>query len=234
LVTNQALPNNIKKTIDDLVEEYSTTNHESFKNTNGLGGVLQAGLESCSESYVARMDADDISHSDRFAKQFAVLSESDVDIVGSHLIEFENNPEHVKRIRKVPITHDKIAEWMAWRCPLNHPTTMFNRKTVLNVGGYREFPMMEDWDLWARCLANNLQFKNLDQVLVRAQIGELASRRQGLDYIQAEIRMLQELRRLGISSPIDTARHLFFRTPVRVMPAQLQKLVYRVFARKST
>jgi hypothetical protein len=94
------------------------------------------------------MDADDISEPERFTAQLNALTETRVDIVGSHLDEFRDNPETPERTRSVPISHNKISEWMSWRCPVNHPTVTFEREAVLSAGGYRNFPMMEDWDLW--------------------------------------------------------------------------------------
>lgn len=120
---------------------------------------------------------------------------------------------------------------MPWRCPVNHPTAMFDREAILAVGGYRNSPMMEDWDLWARCLAAGLRFCNLDQPLVRAKISDLADRRGGISYARAEARMARELRRLGIASQGDTLRHLCLRVPTRLLPERLREFVYREIAR---
>lgn len=231
LVTNQSLTEDIETAIEDLVSTHSVSRHEHIPDASGLGGVLQAGLKRCSEPFVARMDADDISEPERFADQKTVLTDTKADVVGSHLAEFHGDPEHPERTREVPITHDEIAEWMSWRCPLNHPTTMFDREAVLSAGGYRDFPMMEDWDLWARCLSAGLRFRNLDKTLVRAQVDDLVDRRGGLDYARAEFRMAQELRELGISSRRDTVQHLCLRIPPRLLPPQIREGIYQIFAR---
>jgi hypothetical protein len=177
------------------------------------------------------MDADDIAEPERFAEQLTVLRETEADIVGSHLAEFRNDPEQPERTREVPMTHNEISEWMPWRCPMNHPTTMFDRDAVLDVGGYRDFPLMEDWDLWARCLAAGLLFQNLDQTLVKAHVDDLADRRGGLDYTRAEFRMALELRELQIASRRDTLKHLSLRIPPRLLPSQIFDRIYQLFAR---
>ena len=231
LVTNQSLKEDIETAIEGLVSTHSVSRHEHVPDAQGLGGVLQAGLERCTEPFVARMDADDVAEPERFAEQLTILKETNADIVGSHLAEFHDDPEQPERTREVPLTHDGIVGWMPWRCPLNHPTTMFEREAVLEAGGYRDFPMMEDWDLWARCLADGLQFQNLDQTLVRAQIDELVDRRGGLDYAKAELRMARELRELGIATPRHTLQHLCLRIPPRLLPPQARNAIYRLFAR---
>lgn len=231
LITNQPLPDDVKSAIDDLVSTCSDSRHEHIPNVEGLGGVLQAGLKRCTEPFVARMDADDIAEPERFAEQLNVLKETNADIVGSQLTEFRDDPEQPERKREVPTSHDEIAEWMPWRCPMNHPTTMFDREAVLDAGGYRDFPMMEDWDLWARSLAAGLRFRNLDQTLVRAEVNDLVDRRGGLDYAKAEIQMAWELRKLNIASPKDTLQHLTLRIPPRLLPQQVREAAYQTFAR---
>ncbi|WP_459190893.1 glycosyltransferase [Halosimplex sp. J119] len=231
LVTNQSLTEDIETAIEDLVSTHSGSRHEHIPDAPGLGGVLQAGLKKCSEPLVARMDADDISEPERFVDQQTVLTDTRADVVGSHLAEFRDDPGNPDRIREVPTTHDEIAEWMPWRCPLNHPTTMFDREAVLDVGGYRDFSMMEDWDLWARCLTAGLRFRNLDQTLVRAQINDLVDRRGGLNYARAEMQMARELRQLGIASRRDTLQHLCLRVPPRLLPPQVREVIYSIFAR---
>jgi len=231
LVTNQLLPEDIEMSISNLVDMHSVSQHEHFPNAHDLGGVLQAGLKKCTEPFVARMDADDVAEPERFSQQLAVLKETEADIVGTQLAEFSDNPEYKERTREVPTSHDEIAEWMSWRCPMNHPTTIFDRDAVIDAGGYRDFPMMEDWDLWARCLSAGLRFRNLDQALVRAEVKDLVDRRGGLDYAKAEIRMARELQDLGVASMQDTLQHLCFRIPPRLLPQQVRQRVYQTLAR---
>lgn len=231
LVTNQTLNKKTETAINDLVKEHSNTHHRHIPDAQGLGEVLTAGLKNCSGAYIARMDADDIAEPERFAEQLPILKNTNVDILGTQLAEFSDEPEYPEQIREVPVTHNEISKWMSWRCPMNHPTTMFNREAVLDVGGYRDFPMMEDWDLWARCLAAGLQFQNLDQVLVKARTSDLSDRRGGIDYAQAEVRMAQQLRELGISTRRDTVKHLCLRIPPRLLPIKMREKVYRRFVR---
>lgn len=231
LLTNQSLPRDLLTAMEELVSTDSVSCHEHIPAASGLGGVLQAGLNRCSGRYVARMDADDVALPERFSEQHTVLTDGGVDIVGTQLAEFQDDPSAPHRTRTVPPTHEGIADSMSFRCPLNHPTTMFDRESVLAAGGYREFPMMEDWELWARCLASGLRFRNLERSLVRAHVDDLATRRGGMAYVQAEIRMARELRRLGIASPRDTLSHLSLRLPPRLLPARLRELVYSWFAR---
>lgn len=228
-VTNQSLSPALRDALNDLSD--ADTIHVHAPGASGLGGALRVGVERCSEPLVARLDADDVAAPERLERQRRVLTETPTDIVGSQLSEFRESPDRPERTRRVPTSHDAIAARMAWRCPLNHPTVTFKREAVLDAGNYRPFPMMEDWDLWARCLAAGCRFRNLDTALVSASVDDLAARRGGWGYVRAELRMARELRQLDIASPMDTVRHLTVRIPPRLLPAPAREYVYRRWAR---
>lgn len=50
----------------------------------GIAYALNTGLDHCRSTYIARMDADDISHPERFERQFSFLEENPgIDVVSS-------------------------------------------------------------------------------------------------------------------------------------------------------
>ena len=114
----------------------------------GLGKALNEGLKHCSYDIVARMDTDDIAKPDRFEKQLAIFEKySDIDVVGADISE-------VKSVRKLPELPDDIRQFAKRRNPINHPVVMFRKSAVLAAGGYRHFPLFEDYYLWIRMLMN--------------------------------------------------------------------------------
>ena len=60
-----------------------------------------------------------------------------------------------------------------YRCPINHPTVMFRRDAVLDVGNYREMEYGEDYELWYRVLANGKELANIPEILVKVRATEL-------------------------------------------------------------
>ena len=83
----------------------------------GLGKALNEGLKHCSYEWVARMDSDDISLPRRFEKQFEhVKSHPEIDVLGTALSEFVNNPTEITAIKKCP---ESVTSYIKFRSPLN-------------------------------------------------------------------------------------------------------------------
>lgn len=235
IVTNDPLPASLKETLSNIDERSDVdANHIIDYEPDTLGGALQVGLQNCRGTYVARMDADDVAEPHRLKQQIEWFQDYDVDVVGSHLVEFTDDSDDPQFVRRVPITHDEIEETVGWRCPVNHPTVMFRRKSILAAGGYRPIDSFEDWDLWSRCIANGFQFANIPEALVRARAGkDLYARRGGLDYAIDELVMQRRLYRLGFLSKTKFLRNVALRIPPRILPTSIRGHVYERFARST-
>ena len=55
---------------------------------------------------------------------------------------------------------------------INHPTVMFNKEKIVEIGGYREEPefIAEDYELWTRSLKNNLNIYNMNDILIKYRV----------------------------------------------------------------
>lgn len=144
----------------------------------GLGGALNAGLKICTGDVVARMDADDVAEPERFLKQ---VQEFEVDgelaVLGSTAICIDAEGSRTG-VMSVPLTNDAIYRWI-WACPFIHPSVMFRRKQVLDVGSYSaKHRTRQDYDLWFRCAAAGYSMRNLDMPLVRYRRSAQAKNRR--------------------------------------------------------
>jgi glycosyltransferase involved in cell wall biosynthesis len=194
----------------------------------GLGRALSAGLAVCRNELVARMDSDDICVAHRFENQIAFCDKNpSVAAVGSTIGEFVDNPETIVSVRKLPCGGVELKKFAKFRNPLNHMTVMFRRSAVLAAGGYRDFPALEDYDLWARMLMLNLEICNMPEILVLVRCGDgMLRRRGGVSYARSEMRLFRQFLRMGFISAPEFALNVLVRTPVRIMPAALRPLVY--------
>ncbi len=125
-----------------------------IRENRGLVASLNQLLAEARAPLVARMDADDLSRPDRFARQIAFLAGNpDHGVVGTWSEDIDefgrpysvHGPEH-------PDTHAGFLAAIENGWPLLcHPAVMYRRELVLAVGGYHSaFRHCEDLDLWLR------------------------------------------------------------------------------------
>ena len=201
----------------------------------GLGNALRVGVEKTNNEIVARMDSDDIAASDRFEKQLKYLAEHpNVDIVGGQITEFIGGPENIVAKREVPLDNDAIYEYMKSRCALNHPTVMFRKESVMNVGNYQDWFWNEDYYLWIRMMASGCQFANLPDVLVNMRSGlEQYSRRGGRRYFDSEVGIKKWMLDRGMISKKEYVVNYIERFIIQlILPKSIRGWVFRKFARK--
>jgi glycosyltransferase involved in cell wall biosynthesis len=205
----------------------------SLPESVGFGEAMRIGVENCTGDLIARMDTDDICLPQRFERQVDFLdNHPDVDLVGSAIAEFGDDPASPHAVRKGPSSHRQIARIAPFRNPINHMTVVFRRAAVLSAGNYCDDAGIEDYRLWARMLMAGSRFHNLDETLVLARTGNgFLKRRGGLVKLRHELSMQAYFWKIGfISAPIY-AFNLLARTPVIMVPTGLRKVMYEELLR---
>jgi glycosyltransferase involved in cell wall biosynthesis len=193
---------------------------------SGLGPALNAGLAASWFDVIARMDADDVAMPNRFEVQLPMIA--DADIVGSGLLEFVGDTDHVIG-QRIPHTDAKhIARYARIHSPFNHPTVMYRRQAVVDAGGYGDLPLMEDYALFARMIHMGARAANVAEPLVYYRVGATAfKRRGGTGLLRSELRLQHEFLRNGFISPTEYARNVLVRGSYRLVPWWLRRAVYR-------
>ncbi len=201
----------------------------------GLGAALAKGLESCQYDIVARMDSDDICELDRFETQIQYLdAHPDIDIIGSWIAEFDNDPGVVTGVRELPTDSISLRRFARRRNPLNHQTVMFRKAAVFKAGNYADLRCSQDYHLWVRMLANGARFANIPRPLVRVRGGRsMISRRGGWRYVYYDFVLQREFLRLGFISPTEFTRNMLLRASVRLLPRGIRSSFYGRFLRTS-
>lgn len=200
----------------------------------GLSHALNAGLPHCSHEWIARFDSDDLCESTRFAEQVVFIAEHPaVDVFGANIMEFATDSAAPHAIRTVPQSHDAIVNAAKLRNPLNHVTVFFRKSVVEAAGGYPHRASNEDYALWVELMRRGCRFANMPRSLVRVRAGsEMVSRRGGLSYLRAEVRLQNHFRRTGF---IGIGRYLFnvgVRIAIRLAPQWLRRRAYHTFLRR--
>jgi hypothetical protein len=193
----------------------------------GLGPALDAGLDACSHDLVARMDADDVSLPHRFAVQVPVM-ESGVDLLGSGLLEIGSGIEDVVGRRTPPTEPAAIRARARFADPFNHPTVVYRRELVRAVGGYGDFPVMEDYLLWAKMILAGARVANVAEPLVGYRVSAGAyARRGGLAQLRAEVSLQRRFRALGFTTSAQFVRNVAVRGGYRLVPEVVRRHAYR-------
>jgi glycosyltransferase involved in cell wall biosynthesis len=138
-----------------IVERYSRSDPRirlTSRTNKGLAPTLQELVTSTRGEFLARMDADDVALPERFARQVEYLRTHpecvgvgcrvwEVDADGDPIAEYPTLEDH----EAIDAFHFQI------RGPaLVHPTVMMRRSAVLAIGGYRDFSIGEEVDLFLR------------------------------------------------------------------------------------
>lgn len=198
----------------------------SLEKNVGLANALNIGLQNCRYELVARMDTDDIAVHNRFEKQLDVFKNTNIDICGSWISEFDKNENEIISHRRLPEMHQDIVKYAKSRCPINHPSVMYKKTVVKNSGGYKKI-MQEDYYLWIRMILNNAKFYNIQDSLInmRAGYGQL-ERRRGVKYAINEIILQSKFLKLGFINIFEFKRNVTIRTIARVVPRIFLKKIY--------
>lgn len=132
-----------------------------------LAGTLNKCLSYANGKYVARMDGDDESLSERFEKQVAFLEANpQIDVVGcSRMIFDEHGDKGIRFSERMPRKDTLLKE-----VPFAHPTIMIRTEVMRELGGYtknRKTMRAEDLELWFRFYCRDYVGYNMQDVLYR-------------------------------------------------------------------
>ena len=143
----------------------------------GIAPALNDGIAAARAPLIARMDADDRMTPDRLAVQVAAASaHPDWAVVGCRVTMFPEDEltdgmRHYRDWLNSVVTPAEIARDIWVESPLPHPSVMFRRADVLAVGGYRDGPFPEDYDLWLRLHVAGHGMGKVESALVRWREG---------------------------------------------------------------
>ena len=249
IVNQTLLPNEIVlikdgplgEELENVLNEYILHYPNLFKIISlpvnrGLGNALAIGVNECSYEFIARMDTDDICVLNRFEKQLRFLDQnSNIDVVGSNVEEFNIEPGDLKRFRKMPESGKSLLKYSKFRNPINHPTVMFRKAKVLEAGNYSgEILLFEDFSLFIRMLQKGASFYNIQECLLHFRTGlgiDVIKRRSGLFYVKNEWKFSLLSLKIGNLNFFEWLFYVCTKLPLRLLPPKVILFVYNQFLR---
>lgn len=136
------------------------------ESNQGLSYSLNRGIQQAQTPIIARMDADDISHSSRLRLQYDFMQDHpEVDILGT-AVRYVDKSQNPVKIISLPSEDRDIKKRVFRKTLVFHPTVMI-KKFVYTQHGYYDpnLRWAEDADLWYR-LYDKVIFHNLPDVLL--------------------------------------------------------------------
>jgi len=142
----------------------------------GVAAAAQAGMDAALSPYLARMDADDVCHPERLARQIEFLKANpEIDIV-SCLVRFAGDAEaaggyaHHVEWANTCITPDDIALNRFVDLPVPNPTLLFHKEAWERLGGFRvagktSAPFPEDYEAFLRGIEVGLRYGKVRETL---------------------------------------------------------------------
>lgn len=226
--------------LDNVIENFLIEHPLLFQiirldQNKGLGNALNIGLAYCKNNLVARMDSDDIALPDRCELELLEFSKNDaLDIVSGTILEFQHDPNHITVAKYLPETNLDIHAYAKRRCPFNHPCVMYRKRSVLEAGGYIDFPLFEDYHLWIRMLENGAIGYNIQSplLLMRAN-SAMYHRRGGISYVKKIMLFRNYMLKSGFCSKEDYFYTLLGHMTVSLVPNKIREKIYRRYLRNS-
>lgn len=205
----------------------------SLTKNMGLGLALNEGIKASSNELIARMDTDDIAKYERFEEQLKIFDNNkDIHIVGSNIEEFANSTREIIGKRMVPEYHEEILAFSKRRAPFNHPSVMYKKSNVLEVGGYRDFRRGQDYELFLRMLQRGCIGYNIQKPLLyfRADSSNLNRRKEWIN-IKNEVYLRYVFYRSGYIGLLDFLIMTLGFSVIFIMPSAFFKYINRKLLR---
>jgi len=139
------------------------------RENRGLIASLNEGISIATGSYIARMDADDISLPDRLQLQMRFMFENDLDLVGGAISRFYPSPDKKERPKFYPEKNDAlVASILTLKSRIAHPT-LLAKKAVFDSCRYDpRFKHAEDYALWLQVvLSGKFRIGNYPGLVLR-------------------------------------------------------------------
>jgi len=210
-----------------LLNEASRNNSSikvlSSPENKGIVFALNSLVAQSQGEYIARMDADDISHPQRLELQLSHIQDRNVDLCGSWFREFGQG---IPRACRWPISHQALEASLLFQNSICHPTIM-GKRCVFEEFKYREeFKLAEDYDFFCRAIKKftlgNLPIPLLNYRRHAAQATQ--AQKESMEMITKKIRQAA-LNNIGVfPNEKELVIHNMIRSPESISGENLESI----------
>lgn len=152
----------------DFLEQTDDARIRVLRHTVNSGGrqIRNRAIEAASGKLIAIADADDMAHPLRFEMQARFLEGSpDVSLVAGATQLF-GDTDTVGRTSWPVTSHAGLTLGLRYGPSFYHGSVMVRTEALREIGGYRDVPAAQDYDMYARLLMAGHRFAALTQVVL--------------------------------------------------------------------
>lgn len=228
-----AVPEELGKVLKDY-EQSEKVRVFWFQENRGLTAVLNNLLEEGKKlkpMYFARMDADDLSKTDRFEKQVNYLeAHPELDVIGGAIEEMNYDGQLNGKVIKYPLNHEDCFNFFATRNPLAHPAVMFRASFFEKVTSYNAaYKKNQDTELWYRAFKAGCKFGNIEDVVLTFRVSkDMYKRRGGTKFAKEVLKLRNEINR-GLGYGLKATLFGYAYYIMAISPGRVKKFAYIVF-----
>lgn len=161
----------------DICREYSKSDPRivliDCPTNGGVVTAANAGIAKSRAPLIARVDADDLSMPERFARQYAyMMKHPNLAVLGS-ATRIIDEAGKVTRRNDFPLTPTKVKRALEQGgCTIAQPVCLMRKEAILKAGGYHIIfqSHAEDYDLFLRISDLGYDLANLPQPLLNRRI----------------------------------------------------------------
>ena len=168
--------------IDDNSSDNSSAIYEAFaskdkrikiirksKNT-GAANALNKGIDLASGSYIARMDADDLSEKNRIEKQVEYLIDNPhIGVLGSRAMIIDEEGNNLHEVGPMYFENNTLSFSTYFSQPFVGGA-IIGKAEVFKTHPFRPQSISEDYELWLRLVSKGIKIENIDAQLYKYRI----------------------------------------------------------------
>lgn len=217
IIIDDASKNDVAK----LVKEYDDDRIKVYRNKKNMGLVhsLNEAIKHSSGIYIARMDTDDYSYSDRLEKQVKFFEQNNKYDVISGRCDYYDENDGIWGVSKFygEVTKDVFLGSSV----IIHPSVMCKKEVFSITNGYLDYRRCEDSATWIELFLHGKKFYVMDEVLIKYHLSADDIKKRSLLNRRDSFRLIREkYKKLNPSSIKIATRYIKVFTSA-VMPHRI-------------
>jgi glycosyltransferase involved in cell wall biosynthesis len=149
LIVDDASTDNTAEIVETAMRNDSRLRLLRRTTAGGPYTAANAGIREARGAYIVRIDADDLSPANRIQKQYDFLQQNPQHrACVSYWQAYDGTRLLPGSVLRIPVDGTVFCWYLLLRSQSLHSSVCYEKTAILEVGGYRELPVSQDYRLW--------------------------------------------------------------------------------------